>query len=90
MQIFFLVKYSVKIDDVNVLAPMTLADVPINVAALFHLSGAVWTLNPRLFAALELRVSLQVPRVHIALQASRTSMSLHVVLRVSTSASPRR
>lgn len=69
---------------------MTLADVSVNVAALFHLSGAVWTLNPRLFAALELRVSLQVPRVHITLEASRTSVPLDVVLRVSASASPRR
>lgn len=83
-------EYSVKIDDIDVLAPMTLTDVSVNMTALFHLGGAVWALNPRLFAAFELSVPLQVPRVHIALQALRTSVSLDVVLHVSISASPRR
>jgi len=54
--VIFLRDSSVKIDHVNIFALMTLAYVPVNVTALFHLGGAVRALDLRLLAALELRV----------------------------------
>lgn len=60
----------VQIDDVYVLSSMTLANVPINMATLLHSYGAVGTLDFRLLTTLELRVSFQVARMHVALAAT--------------------
>lgn len=54
---------------------MTLTDVSVDVAALFHLGGTIWALDPGFFAALEFRVSLQVPRVYVTFRALQTNMS---------------
>lgn len=81
---------SIEVDHVDVLTPVALADVPVNVTALLHLRGAIRTLDSRLLAALELRVPLQVPRVYVALRTSRARVPLDVALEASAPASPRR
>lgn len=63
---------------------------PVNVTALLHLSGAVGALHSRLLAAFKLRVSLQVPRVYIALRTSRARVPLDVALEMPAPASSRR
>ena len=82
-------EFSVEIDHENVFSSVTLADVSVNVTALLHLGGAVRALDSRLLAAFEFRVSLQMPRMYIALRTSRTRVPLDVVLHVSTAAPPR-
>jgi len=66
---------SVKIDDVDHPTLMTLTNVSVDVTALFHLGGAIWALDSRFFAALELYMPLQVPRVYITFRALRTNVS---------------
>lgn len=78
-------EFSVKVDRVDILTPVTLADMPVNMRALFHLGEAIGTLDSRLLAAFELHMSLQVCRVYIALRASRARVSLDIVLQVSAS-----
>lgn len=82
-------EFSVKVNHVDVLTSVTLADMPVNMTALLHLGRAVRALDSRLLAALKLRVPLQVPRVYIALRASRARVPLDVALHVSTAAPPR-
>lgn len=82
-------EFSVQVDHIDVLTAMTLADMPVNVTALLHLSGTVRALDSWLLAALELCVSIQVPRMYIALRASRARVPLDVALYVSATASPR-
>lgn len=75
---------SVKVDHVDIFAPVTLADVPVHVTALLHPDRAIGTLDFRLLAALELGVPLEVPRVYVALGAARAHVPVGALEPVPT------
>lgn len=75
---------SVEVDHVDILAPVTLADVPVHVTPLLHFDRAVRTLDLGFLAALELCVPLEVPRVYVALGAARAHVPFGALEAVAT------
>lgn len=57
---------------------MALANVSVNVTALFHSRGTIRALNSRLLSALELGVPFQMPSVYVTLGAPRARVPLDV------------